>query len=158
MRLGIIITNLFILLFIVYGCKAPLPFKTKSDLKGDWNGEIIKITSPKNNISRFPVDKYGFASLEFNEDDTYAFRLDIIRNVEVGKKFLTGSINKVILKAGYKNFKTGRYSATDSTIALFNNNNVFGNNYKYFFKERTLFTRCKDNENNIWLISWLKDR
>ncbi len=148
---------IFFLLISFAGCKPRPPFKTKSDLIGNWNGEFVQITTPSNLHAQFPVKKYGFASFALNKDDSYFYNLAIIRDVVLDKNILGNNYSKLLVRAVYRKYQTGQYAATDSTLSLFNDNGINGYVEKYFFEDRTLFTKYIDENKNTWLISWQKD-
>lgn len=106
---------------------------------------------------QFPVQKYGYASFSIDKDQSYSFTITILHNVIFDKNILGNTYNKIIINAGYKNFKTGKYAATDSTIIFLNYDGTHAGTEKYSFNGRTLFTQYKDREKNTWLISWEKD-
>lgn len=144
------------LIIFISGCRHALPFKNKSDLLGNWEGEMIKIANKSNLETHFPIRKYGYASFSLNKDNSYTFSMTILRDVILEKNILSNTYSKVLIKAVYKEFRTGEYSAIDSAIIFFNNNGKIENKEKYFFKDRTLYTNFTDKDKNNWLISWEK--
>ncbi len=148
---------ILILALIIVGCKQSIPFTNKNDLLGNWKGEIIKITTPSNLETHFPIRKYGYASFSLNKDNSYTFSMTILRDVILDKNILGNNYSKALIKAVYKEFKTGKYTAIDSAMIFLNNNGIIENKEKYFFIDRTLYTEYSDKDKNIWLISWEKE-
>ncbi|MHB9011450.1 MAG: hypothetical protein ACYC49_04405 [Ignavibacteriaceae bacterium] len=155
--LKLIFYYILIISLIIAGCKPSIPFTNKSDLLGNWKGEIIKITTPSNLETHFPIRKYGYASFSLNKDNSYTFSLTILRDVILDKNILGNNYSKILIKAVYKDFNTGNYTASDSAIIFLNNNGIIANKEKYFFTDRTLYTEYSDKNQNIWLISWEKE-
>jgi hypothetical protein len=142
----------FNLILCFLGCKHAAAYKSKADLTGSWNGELIEVTTPSNNYSHFSISKYGYASLILRADSTYYFAIEIFKDVIIEKNVLGNNYPKRLIKAKFKDICTGRYNPYDTYIYMNNKPLVLSDSITYYFNERTLYTKSKDKNNNVWLI------
>ena len=149
------ITLLCFLFFI--SCKQLPPYKGKQDLIGNWHCNTIEITTPSHNNINFAMQRYGFASFSLNQDNSYSFSMDILRDVVLEKESFDNTYSKTVIRAGYKNFRRGFYYATGGNITFLDANKDRVNEESYFFNEKTLLTKFIDNDNKLWKISWEKE-
>lgn len=141
----------------MWGCKSPAPFKSKQDLIGRWKGTVVDITTASRLRASFPFRKYGSAFLELNSDSSFSYTMEINRDVVLEKEVLGNPISKTLLKAVYKEFQKGKFSADDSSLVLYDPYNKQVSKTKYFFKERTLYTEFLNKDKFTWLIAWEKN-
>lgn len=152
-----IIALLFLSLILLWGCKHPVPFKSKSDLIGQWTGTLVDITTPNHLRASFPFRKYGMALFELNQDSSFTYTLEINRDVVLEKEVLGNPLSKTLIKAVYKKFQRGKFTASDSTLSLNDPGDNEISQNKYFFKERTLYTEFVSKDKLTWLIAWEKN-
>ncbi|MGE5353795.1 MAG: hypothetical protein ACM3P0_17045 [Acidobacteriota bacterium] len=152
-----VIAFLFLSSILLWGCKSQPPFKSKSDLIGEWKGTVVDITTLNRLKASFPFRKYGSAHFDLNQDNSFTYTLEINRDVVLEKEVLGNPLSKTLIKAVYKNFQRGKFTASDSSLTLYDpdNNEIFQN--KYHFKERTLYTEFVSKDKLTWLIAWEKN-
>lgn len=145
-----------ILFVICVGCKSTVSYKGNKDLMGNWEGKTIDIISPSNERVSFPMSRYGFSTMRFDNDSTYYFLMEIMHDVILEKEVFGNPYTKTVLKSGYKKYKTGYFLASNSEIILYDYNRILSNKLSYYFNEQILYTKFKDKENKQWIISWEK--
>ncbi len=106
----------FILIIAGYGCKPSITYKGNIDLIGNWEGKTVEITSPSSERISFPMSKYGFSSLTLNKDSSFNFVMEIMRDIILDKDVFGNSYSKVMLKSGFKNYRSGYFLASASKI------------------------------------------
>ena len=137
-------------------CNKNIAYKGNKDLIGYWEATTVEIVDPNYNAVRFPMGKYGYSEINFNDDSIYSFRMEIHQDVILEKEVLGNQFEKVILKAGYTNYKQGFYFASDTSIILYDGNKLFSDEYRYDFQEQHLFTYFTDKASRKWKIKWEK--
>ncbi|HEX2868542.1 MAG TPA: hypothetical protein VHO03_15980 [Ignavibacteriales bacterium] len=152
-----IIAFLFLSLILLWGCKHPAPFKSKKDLIGQWKGTVVDVTTPNRLRASFPFRKYGLALFELNRDSSFSYTIEINRDVILEKEVLGNPLSKTLIKAVYKRFQKGRFSAGDSTLTLNDPDNNEISRNKYYFNDRTLYTEFVGKDKLTWLIAWEKN-
>ena len=70
--------------------------------------------------------------------------MDIERDVVLEKEAFGNTFSKIVLQAGYKNFKKGFYVVTDSSIIILDTEKNVVENDNYLFNERELLTQFMD--------------
>ena len=157
-KIGLIIKSrsLILLLTLASGCSNSIPYKGNKDLIGYWEAKSVEIVAPSYDGVRFPMQRYGFASLTINNDSSYIFNMEIMQDVILEKEVFGNPYSKVVLNAGYQNYKQGYYLASDTSIILYDANKIFSNEYNYDFSGQILYTRFIDKEKKRWKISWEK--
>jgi hypothetical protein len=145
-----------ILFLLVYGCKSSVPYKSRKDLIGNWNGKTIEIISHSSEKVSFAVHRYGYSTLVLNDDGSYFFSMEITRDVILEKKVFGNSYAGAILQAGYKNYMRGHYSASASELFFYGSNHIITHKYKFYFDGHTLYTEFTDKKGRHWKISWEK--
>ncbi|MGE5681709.1 MAG: hypothetical protein ACM34K_12600 [Bacillota bacterium] len=148
---------LFLSAIILCSCSRPEPFKSKADLNGIWKGKTFLIITPSRMQADVVMRKYGSAYLRIENDSSFDYKLDIGHDVILEKNVLGNTASKVLLKAGYTAFRSGKYIAGDSSIVLYDHNKKILSEEMFHFEGRNLVTRHLDNDKNIWLITWEKE-
>ena len=158
MKIFKIAINIILLLsLILIDCKKSPHYNSRNDLIGNWQCDYIEISIPHNNEARFAIQRYGYASISLNEDSSYSFNLNIIRDVDLEKIVLGNSYSKTIIQAGYKEFRRGYYTATNNNLTFYDANRKIINNESYFFNEKILVTKFINKENKFLKFYWVKE-
>ena len=152
-----LIYSLPIFLLMIWGCSDLPPFNGKKDLPGSWHCKTIEIVSPENESISISAYKYGYAYFELSKDNQFYYNFEIIKDVVIEKSVFGNPYKKTLLQGGYKNIRKGRYSAGDSTISFFDQNNNLINSETYSFSDRKLITSYKDKENKTWKFCWERE-
>jgi hypothetical protein len=146
-----------VFLLLTAGCSEKSPYSGKKDLSGYWHCKTVEITSPANEKTGFSIYKYGYGFVAIEKDSLYESTLEILKDVVLEKSVFGNSYKKTLIQGGYKSFRKGYYKATDSLITFYDVNNRIVNDEEYYFDGRVLYTKFKDREDKLWIISWEKD-
>jgi hypothetical protein len=146
-----------LVLLLSVGCRQLQPYQGKHDLPGTWLCRTVGIRTHTQHEVDFAMHNYGFASLSFDNDSSFSFSLEILRDVVLEEEVLGNRYSRTVIQAGYKQYRKGYYCATDSSIILYDANRTRANEESYVFEGRTLLTRSTDEDSRLWEISWAKE-
>ena len=155
-RFKILGTASIIMFFLTAGCGRRSSYNSPGDLWGTWNCISIEITTQKKETVSFAMNKYGYANMIFDKDSSYSYNLEILRDVVIEKGTIGNLMEKRIIQAGYKRYRSGSFLATNDSVVLFDADRIKVITEKYCYEDRVLSTTFIDNDNKRWTIKWEK--
>jgi hypothetical protein len=148
---------LFLILFV--GCTKPPPKLGKKDLSGNWvaaSAQYInkdESTSGVASLGKFAAERYGYATLSFQEQNRFESTIHIVKDVVVTQMIVGTEITKTAIKAPLTLTRIGKYTATDSLIIFFDVEQNKIAEGRYYFEDEKLNCNFQD-EKGIWFTVW----
>ena len=150
-------------LFLLIGCNSQKQIKYgKKYLEGNWGVQTAEaINSNLGDDSVVPIGKinlsdYGFGKISFQPNNAYVSSITVLKDIVVKRKIFGNEINQTIIKAKYTSVRIGTYSATDTSIILYDHNRDIITEGSYYFAADYLIYRTVDNNRNLWISRWKK--